>query len=106
LASTSISVSYLQERQVGLVDTAGQVMVEPQLDEPVYFTPSLRGVAWAAPPAAGAPSTSAAGAVPGIACADADPMGRPTGQFQCKVEPWTSARDQSQKRGRLRRAGP
>ena len=80
-------LTFLKNGKWGLVDTAGQVIVEPQFDEPVIFTPSLRGVAWAKRDGSWCAIDRRGRPVPGIACADADPMGRPTGQFQCKVEP-------------------
>jgi hypothetical protein len=80
-------LTFLKNGKWGLVDTAGQVMVEPQLDEPVYFAASLRGVAWAKRDGSWCAIDRRGRPVPGIACAGADPMGRPTGQFQCKVEP-------------------
>jgi hypothetical protein len=38
---------FLKERKWGLVDTAGRVMIEPTYDEPAYFVPEFRGIAWA-----------------------------------------------------------
>jgi hypothetical protein len=72
---------------MGLVDTAGQVMVEPQYDEPVYFLAALRGVAWAKRGERWCAIDRRGTAVPSLPCADADPTSF-TGRswIQCKVE--------------------
>jgi hypothetical protein len=76
--------TFLKDGKWGLVDTAGQVMIEPQFDEPVYFT---RGLAWAKRDGGNWCAIDRRGRpVPGIACADANPMGRSM-RFECKVEP-------------------
>jgi hypothetical protein len=80
-------LTFLKGGKWGLVDTAGQVMVEPQFGEPVYFAPGLRGVAWAKRDGKWCAIDRRGSSVPGIACADADPTGRPGGRFECKVEP-------------------
>jgi hypothetical protein len=80
-------LTFLKGGKWGLVDTAGQVMVEPQFDEPVYFADRLRGVAWAKHDGNWCAIDRRGRSVPGIACADADPTGRPGGRFECKVEP-------------------
>jgi hypothetical protein len=80
-------LTFLRNGKWGLVDTAGQVMVEPQFDEPVYFTPHLRGVAWAKRDGKWCAIDRRGHSVPGIACADADPVGGLSGRFECKVEP-------------------
>jgi hypothetical protein len=80
-------LTFLKSGKWGLVDTAGQVNVEPQFDEPINFVPSLRGVAWAKRSDRWCAIDRRGRPVPGIACADSDPMGLPTSQFQCKVEP-------------------
>jgi hypothetical protein len=79
-------VTFLKSGKWGLVDTAGQVMVEPQFDEPVYFAPKLRGVAWAKRDGKWCAIDRHGRSVPGISCADADPTGR-SQRFECKVEP-------------------
>jgi WG containing repeat len=80
-------LTFLRDGKWGLVDTAGQVMVEPQFDEPVLFTDHLRGVAWAKRDGNWCAIDRRGRSVPGIACADADPTGRGGGRFECKVEP-------------------
>jgi WG containing repeat len=80
-------LTFLKRGKWGLVDTAGQVMVEPQFDEPVYFADRLRGVAWAKRDGNWCAIDRRGRSIPGIACADADPTGRPGGRFECKVEP-------------------
>jgi WG containing repeat len=81
-------LTFLRGGKWGLVDTAGQVMAEPQFDEPVFFTPHLRGVAWAKRNGRWCAIDRSASPVPGIACADTDPTGwSGGGRFECKVEP-------------------
>jgi len=80
-------LTFLRDGKWGLVDTAGQVMLEPQFDEPVFFSDGLRGVAWAKRDGNWCAIDRRGRSVPGIACADADPTGRPGGRFECKVEP-------------------
>jgi WG containing repeat len=79
-------LTFLRDGSWGLVDTAGQVMVEPQFDEPVYFIPKLRGVAWAKRDGRWCTIDRHGRSVPGIPCADTDPMGF-NRRFECKVEP-------------------
>ncbi|WP_166302858.1 WG repeat-containing protein [Bradyrhizobium sp. 2S1] len=78
-------VTFLRNGKWGLVDTAGQVMVEPQYDEPVYFMPRQRGVAWAKHDGRWCAIDRHGHPVPGIACADTNPLGRDD-RFACKVE--------------------
>jgi WG containing repeat len=81
-------LTFLKSGKWGLVDTAGQVIVEPRFDEPVFFTPNLRGVAWAKRNGNWCAVDRRGGSVPGIACADTDPTGwSGGGRFECKVEP-------------------
>jgi hypothetical protein len=80
-------VTFLRGGKWGLVDTAGQVMVEPKFDAPVYFTPVLRGVAWAKQGGNWCAIDRHGHPVPDIACADADPTNAPSPRFECKVEP-------------------
>jgi hypothetical protein len=80
-------LTFLRDGKWGLVDTAGQVMLEPQFDEPVFFSDGLRGVAWAKRDGNWCAIDRRGRSVPGIACTDADPTGRPGGRFECKVEP-------------------
>jgi len=80
-------LTFLKNGKWGLVDTAGQVIVEPQFDEAVYFVPSLRGVAWAKRDGKWCAIDRRGRAVPSIPCADSEPMAWPSGRFECKVEP-------------------
>ena len=66
-------LTFLKNGKWGLVDTAGQVMIEPQFDEPVYFSPGLRGVAWAKRDGRWCAIDRRGQSVPGIACADTSP---------------------------------
>jgi hypothetical protein len=77
-------LTFLKNGRWGLVDTAGQVIVEPRFDEPVYFT---RGLAWARSDRKWCAIDRRGRPVPGIPCADEDPVSRPGGRFECKVEP-------------------
>jgi hypothetical protein len=79
-------LTFLRNGKWGLVDTAGQVVVEPRFDEPVYFVSKLRGVAWAKRDGKSCAIDRHGHSVPGISCADADPVPL-AGGFQCKVEP-------------------
>jgi hypothetical protein len=79
-------LTFLENGKWGLVDAAGQVMVEPQFDEPVYFMPGLRGVAWAKRGDRWSAIDRRGRPVEGIASTAANPMGGPSGQFECKVE--------------------
>jgi hypothetical protein len=81
-------LTFLRDGKWGLVDTAGQVMVEPQFDEPVYFMPGLRGVAWAKRDGNWCAIDRRGRSVPGIACTGTDPVPAAwRGRFECKVEP-------------------
>jgi hypothetical protein len=80
-------LTFLKNGKWGLVDTAGQVMVEPQFDEPVYFSPLLRGVAWAKRDSRSCAIDRHGHPVPGIACGDTSPTLGSGIPFQCKVEP-------------------
>jgi|KBSSwiStaDraftv2_1062776.scaffolds.fasta_scaffold127852_2 hypothetical protein len=80
-------MTFLKNGKWGLVDTAGQVMVEPRYDEPVFFSPGLRGIAWAKSDHRWCAIDRRGQSVPGIACADANPMGTSGLRFECKVEP-------------------
>lgn len=79
-------LTFLKDGKWGLADTTGQVMVAPQFDEPVYFAPGQRGVAWAKRDDKWCAIDRRGSSVPGIACADANPSG-PDQRLQCKVEP-------------------
>ncbi|MBR1124025.1 WG repeat-containing protein [Bradyrhizobium lablabi] len=78
-------LTFLRDGKWGLVDTSGQVMLEPQFEEPTYFT--QRGIAWAKRDGRWCAINRRGHPVPGIACADADPLRRPNARFECKVEP-------------------
>ena|ERR1700752_4448534 len=80
-------VTFLRDGKWGLVDTAGQVVVEPRYDDPVLFMPRLRGVAWAKRDGKWCAIDRRGQAVESIPCAHNDPMGGPGGRFECKVEP-------------------
>jgi hypothetical protein len=81
-------LTFLKEDKWGLIDTAGQIVVEPQFDEPVYFMPKLRGVAWAKRDGNWCAIDRRGHSVPGIPCTDADPTGSGSFNtpFECKVE--------------------
>jgi hypothetical protein len=80
-------LTFLRNGKWGLIDTAGQVMVEPEFEEPVNFVPLLRGVAWAKRDGKWCAIDRRGHPVPGMACADANPVGSTSGRFECKVEP-------------------
>jgi len=77
-------VSFLKNGKWGLVDTAGQVMVEPQYDELDGF---VRGIAWAKRGERWCAIDRRGRAVPSIACTDAVPVDLGRGASPCKVEP-------------------
>lgn len=80
-------LTFLKNGKWGLVDTAGQVIVGPQFDEPVFFSPGLRGVAWAKRDGRWCAIDRHGGPVSSIPCVDADPTPGPGRRFECKVEP-------------------
>ena len=80
-------LTFLKDGRWGLVDTAGQVMVEPQYDDPVYFMSGFRGIAWAKRDGKWCAIDRRGHAVESIPCTDIDPLGGPGGRFECKVEP-------------------
>jgi hypothetical protein len=79
-------LTFLKNGKWGLVDTAGQVMVEPRFDEPVFFMPRLRGVAWAKRDGNWCAIDRRGRGVADVACTDADPTGWSGNWFECKVE--------------------
>jgi hypothetical protein len=79
-------LAFLRNDKWGLIDTGGQVTIEPQFDESVSFTPSLRGVAWAKRDGSWCAIDRRGRSVPGIACTDVDPTGGRNDWFKCKVE--------------------
>lgn len=79
-------LAFLKDDKWGLIDTAGQIVVEPQFEEPVYFMPKLRGVAWAKRNGNWCAIDRHGHAVADIPCATSDPTGLPTTRFECKVE--------------------
>jgi hypothetical protein len=79
-------LTFLKNGKWGLVDTTGHVTADPQFDAPVYFTPILRGVAWAERDGTWCAIDRHAHLVPGIPCSDTDPMPSALGPFVCKVE--------------------
>lgn len=80
-------LTFLRDGKWGLSDTSGHVTLEPRFEAPVYFTPRLRGVAWAKHEGRWCAIDRRGDAVPGIACTDADPTGAPRTAFRCEVEP-------------------
>jgi hypothetical protein len=79
-------LTFLKGGKWGLVDTAGAVVAEPQFEEPVYFGPGDRGVAWAKRDGNWCAIDRRGHAVPGLPCVDTSPRPSPTGRFECKVE--------------------
>jgi hypothetical protein len=78
-------LTFLKNGRWGLIDTAGQVILDPQFEEPAYFVSTLRGIAWAKRDGRWCAIDRRGHAVPGIACTDAD---RGNGsRHQCKIEP-------------------
>jgi len=77
--------TYLKDGKWGLVDTAGQVMVEPSFDAPVLFTAGFRGIAWAKHDDKWCAIDRRGQAVSSIPCMDKDPIPS-TGHYNCKVE--------------------
>jgi hypothetical protein len=80
-------VTFLKDGKWGLVDTVGGVVVEPRYDEPVYFMPGLRGIAWARHDGNWCAIDRRGRPVANIPCAAASPIGQVGGRFECKVEP-------------------
>ncbi|PAY03467.1 hypothetical protein CK489_40195 [Bradyrhizobium sp. UFLA03-84] len=78
-------LTFLKDGKWGLVDTAGQVMVAPQYDAPVYFMPGRRGIAWAKHDGEWCAIDRHARSVPGIGCVHTNPAGLDN-RFECKVE--------------------
>jgi hypothetical protein len=79
-------LTFLRNGKWGLVDTAGHVMVDPQFDAPINFTPALRGIAWAKRDTKWCAIDRHGQTIQGIPCSDADPMPSGLGPFECKVE--------------------
>jgi len=79
-------LTFLKEDKWGLIDTTGQIVVEPQFDEPVYFTPNLRGVAWAKRDGNWCAIDRRGHSVSGIPCIATDPTGSSNTRFECRVE--------------------
>ncbi len=80
-------LTFFKNGKWGLVDTAGEVIVEPTYHEPVPFSPGLRGIGWAKSGNRWCAIDRRGGSVPGIACSDANPRAGPNWPFECKVEP-------------------
>jgi hypothetical protein len=80
-------LTFLRDGKWGLVDTVGGVVVEPRYDEPVYFMPSLRGIAWTKHDGNWCAIDRRGRPVASIPCATVDPIGQPGGRFACRVEP-------------------
>jgi hypothetical protein len=77
-------VPFLRNGKWGLVDTAGQIMVEPQFDELDVFA---RGVAWAKRDGRWCAIDRRGRTVPSIACTDTVPVGLWSTSRDCRVEP-------------------
>ena len=80
-------LTFLRDGKWGLVDTAARITLEPQFDAPVYFTPSLRGIAWAKRDGKWCAIDRQGRQVSDIPCVDTDPLGGGRSPFVCKVEP-------------------
>jgi uncharacterized protein involved in tellurium resistance len=80
-------LTFLRDGKWGLVDTAGQVMIEPQYEDPVHFASGFRGIAWAKRDGKWCAIDRRGHAVGSIPCTETDPMGGPGSRFECKVEP-------------------
>jgi hypothetical protein len=78
-------VPFLKNGKWGLVDTAGQVMVEPQFDELDWGFE--RGIAWARLGESWCAIDRRGRTAPSIACTNAVPLGLGPGTPACKVEP-------------------
>ena len=70
-------LTFFKNSKWGLVDTAGQVIVEPQFDKPTFFDPGLRGVAWAKREGRWCAIDRRGHPISSIPCADADPVRGP-----------------------------
>src|SRR5215831_1176103 len=79
-------IPFLKGGKWGLADTAGEVIAEPQFDDPVFFTPAFRGIAWAKRGNHWCAMDRRAHPIPDIPCADVNPAGS-SFRFACKVEP-------------------
>jgi hypothetical protein len=79
-------LTFLRNEKWGLVDTASHVTVDPQFDAPVYFTPALKGIAWAKQDGEWCAIDRRGHTVASIPCSDTDPMPSALGPFECKVE--------------------
>lgn len=69
---------------MGVVDTAGQIMVEPQFDELDVF---WRGIAWAKRDGRWCAIDRRGRTVPSIASTDTVPVDLGSGNLSCRVEP-------------------
>jgi len=77
--------TFLKDGKWGLVDTAGQIVAEPQFDAPVLFGPA-NGIAWVKRDTSWCAIDRRGHGVSGIPCADANPAPASM-RFECKVEP-------------------
>jgi hypothetical protein len=80
-------LTFLMNGRWGLVDTGGRVIVEPRFDDPVFFMPFLRGIAWAKQDGRWRAIDRRGRPVSGIACVEVDPVGGWNIPFECKVVP-------------------
>jgi hypothetical protein len=80
-------LSFLRHGKWGLVDTTGQVVVEPTFDELGSFAENLRGITWAKSSGRWCAIDRRGRIVTSIACMEANPMPGTRGTFLCTVEP-------------------
>ena len=81
-------LTFLKDGKWGLIDTVGKTVVEPTFEEPVFFVPGLRGIAWAKREGNWCAIDRRGRSVSGIPCATTDPTGwAGNNHFACKVEP-------------------
>ena len=80
-------LTFLKDGKWGLIDTAGQPILAPQFEQPLYYLPRFRGIAWAKRDDGWCAIDRRGNPVPGLGCTDTDPMGGADSRFECKVEP-------------------
>jgi hypothetical protein len=78
---------FLKDGKWGVVDTAGQMIVPPTYDAPVYFLSWFRGIGWAKREGRWCPIDRRGHQLEGIACADEDPTRGGIAPFSCTAEP-------------------
>lgn len=80
-------LTFLKDGKWGVTDTAGQVIVQPSYDAPLYFLPSFHGVAWAKHDGHWCPIDRRGHQVDSVACVGKNPLGDCDRVFKCSVEP-------------------